>query len=230
MITTTDSVIKGVINYIKSQTQEFNYIMEEFYSPEQGFTETLARKLAKKSNQEKDENWIAMMWNRTKPEPMSHRPKIFKVIGPAWFNNLGDLVDQEEAVNDNNEIRPGYSCKSCDYRATWVQSVLELDFIFNSIDWASYFEEIFTLKVYMSKSITVPLPVIGNTVIHLDEIAMGEIDKFDRLQQGTLLSVPVDIVMTYPTIIALTPPKPVITDIKLEHETVNTKGLNNYIK
>lgn len=197
-----ESVAKGINTFIKSQIPEFTAIMEDYYDTEQGFTESLERRLAKVGYDKKtDKAWYATMWNMGKPEVNSHRPKIFKVKDIQWVNNKGDLVTQSEAQDPTTlKTKPGYSVVSPDYRYTIVQSVYNLDFIFNSIDNASTFQELFTLRVYMSRSTYINLPILGKTCVYIDDVAMGEIEKFDRIAQGTLLSLPIDMILTYPLI------------------------------
>lgn len=229
-----ESVAVGINQFIASQLPEFEAIMETFYDPDKGFTETFQRRLAKVPYQAKEKKWYATMWNMGKPEPLSHRPKIFKIREVQWINNLGDLVTAEEAQDPITlKPKPGYMAVSPDYRYTVVQSILNLDFIFNSVDNASTFQELFTLRVYMSRSTYLVLPVIGKCCVYIDDVAMGEIDKFDRLAQGTLLSIPVDMVITYPLIAPVIPPKdqplytterkPLISDINFEYKVENTQ-------
>lgn len=220
-----ESVALGIIKYIKDQTPEFKHVIESYFDVEQGFTESLQRRLAKVDYDIKETSWTATMWNLRKPEILSHRPKIFKVKDVQFVNNKGDLVDREKAVNETSGlVKPGFKAVSPDYRYTIVQSVLQLDFIFNSIKNASLFQELFTLRLYLSQSTYVNLPVLGPTCIYIDEIAMGDIDKFDRTAQGTLLSLPIDMVLTYPLIAPVLPKeelpcftqerKPLINDIE----------------
>lgn len=227
-----ESVATGIVKFVESQMPEFKKVMDSFYDPDTGFTETLQRRLAEVPYDIKETPWYAVMWNMGKPEPLSHRPKIFKVREVQWVNNLGDLVPAEEAQDPITlQAKPGYSAVSPDYRYSVVQSTLNLDFIFNSIDKASDFQELFTLRVYMSRSTYLILPVIGKCCVYIDEVAMGEIDKFDRLAQGTLLSIPVDMVITYPLIAPIIPPKdqpaftterkPLISEIKFDYKTEN---------
>lgn len=229
-----ESVAVGITEFIASQMPEFKKVMSDYYDTETGFTESLQRRLAKVPYNIKEEKWYATMWNLGKPEPLSHRPKIFKIRDVQWVNNLGDLVTAEEAQDPITlQPRPGYSAVSPDYRFTIVQSTLNLDFIFNSVDNASTFQELFTLRVYMSRSTYLVLPVIGKCCVYIDEVAMGEIDKFDRLSQGTLLSLPVDMIITYPLIAPILPPKhlpeytterkPLITEIGFNYEIGNNK-------
>lgn len=224
-----ETVAKGILNYLKDQTPEFEHIIQDFYDTDQGFTDSLNRRLVKKQYSQLEKPWVAVMWNMMKPEPLSHRPKIFKAKEIQWVNNRGDLVLKEEAQDPVTlKPKPGYSAVSADYRYSVVQSVFSLDYIFNSVDQASTFQELFVMRIYMSQSVYVPLPVLGKTCVYIDEIAAGEIDKFDRTSQGTLLSIPVDIVLTYPLIVPVltkesiknplvTERKPLITDIKINH-------------
>ena len=229
-----ESVATGINKFISSQIPEFEAIMDDFYDPDTGFTETFQRRLAKVPYQAKEKKWYAVMWNMGKPEPLSHRPKIFKVRDIQWVNNLGDLVSAEEAQDPITlQAKPGYSAVSPDYRYSIVQSTLNLDFIFNSIDNASTFQELFTLRVYMSRSTYLILPIIGKCCAYIDEVAMGDIDKFDRLAQGTLLSIPIDMVITYPLIAPVIPPKdqpaftterkPLISEISFDYKVENTQ-------
>lgn len=224
-----ESVVVGIVDFVDSQIPEFKKIMDSYYDTETGFTESLQRRLAKVPYNIKEEKWYATMWNFGKPEPLSHRPKIFKAREIQWVNNLGDLVPAEEAQDPITlQPKPGYSAVSPDYRFTIVQSTLNLDFIFNSVDNASLFQELFTLRVYMSRSTYLVLPDIGKCCVYIDEVAMGDIDKFDRLSQGTLLSIPVDMIITYPLIAPVIPPKdqplytterkPLISDIDFDYK------------
>lgn len=226
-----ESIAKVTNEFVKSQMPEFEALIEDYYDTDTGFTESLERRIAKVGYDKKtDHKWYATMWNIGKPEMLSHRPKIFKIKEVQWVNNLGDLVEQEEAQDPVTlQPKPGYSAVSPDYRYTVVQSTYNLDYIFNSVDNASDFQELFTLRVYMSRSFYATLPIIGKTCIYIDGIAMGEIDKFDRLAQGTLLSLPVDMVLTYPLIAPVLPGKeqpkytierkPLITNIDFNSET-----------
>ena len=227
-----ESVIKAVNSFIKSQMPEFDQLIEDYYDTDTGFTESLERRIAKVGYDKKtDKRWYATMWNMGKPEILSHRPKIFKIKEVQWVNNLGDLVSPEEAQDPVTlEPKPGYSAVSPDYRYTIVQSTFNLDYIFNSIDNASIFQELFTLRIYLSRSFYATLPVLGKTCIYIDDVAMGEIDKFDRLSQGTLLSLPIDMVLTYPLIAPVLPSeeqppytierKPLITNIEFKQESI----------
>jgi len=227
-----ESVATGIVNFIGDQMPEFKKVMDSFYDPDTGFTETLQRRLAEVPYDIKETKWYATVWNMGKPEMLSHRPKIFKVREVQWVNNLGDLVKAEEAQDPITlQAKPGYAAVSPDYRFSIVQSTLNLDFIFNSIDNASTFQELFTLRVYMSRSTYMVLPIIGKCCVYIDEVAMGEIDKFDRLAQGTLLSIPIDMIITYPLIAPIIPPKdqpaftterkPLISEIKFDYKTEN---------
>ena len=196
-----ETIAVATLDYIRNQLPDFSYILQDWYEPETGFTDSLARRLARKDYADKEQNWVAIMWNLAKPEPLSHRPRLFKAREVQYVNNRGDLVPEDEAKNQaTQKLNPGYTAVSPDYRYTVVQSVFNLDFIFNSVDIASTFQELFVLRVYMSNAFYASLPIIGNTCIYIDEIAMGEIDKFDRTAQGTLLSLPIDMVLTYPLI------------------------------
>lgn len=201
-----ETVAKGITRWITQQTPEFKHVFDDYFDSEQGFTDELARRLAKVDYNIKTENWVAVMWDLKKPEPLSHRPKIFKVRDIQFTNSKGDLVLVEEALDPITKMpKPGYMACSPDYRYTIVQSVLQLDFIFNSYSKASLFQELFTLRVYMSNTAYIPLPVLGETAVYIDEVAMGDIEKFDRIAQGTLLSLPIDIVLTYPLIAPVLP-------------------------
>ena len=229
-----ESIIKATNDFIKSQMPEFEQLIADYYDTDTGFTESLERRLAQVGYDKKtDKKWYALMWNMGKPEILSHRPKIFRVREVQWVNNLGDLVSQEDA-QDPVTLRPkkGYSAVSPDYRYTVVQSVFNLDYIFNSVSNASLFQELFTLRIYLSRSFYATLPILGKTCIYVDDIAMGEIDKFDRIAQGTLLSLPIDLVLTYPLISPVVPPedqpkytidrKPLITDINFRYRVDKT--------
>lgn len=201
-----ETIAKGITKWINDQTPEFKHVFDDYFDTEQGFTDELQRRLAKVDYNIKEEKWVAVMWNLQKPEPLSHRPKIFKVRDIQFVNSKGDLVDEVEALDPISKMpKPGYTAVSPDYRYTIVQSVLQLDFIFNSYKHASMFQELFTLRVYMSNTAYIPLPVLGETAIYIDEVAMGDIEKFDRISQGTLLSLPIDMVITYPLIAPILP-------------------------
>ena len=225
-----ESVVKGINKFIQSKLPEFRLVMDDYYDKDTGFTESLERRLAKVDYNIKEENWYAVMWYMGKPDPMSHQSRMFKIKDVQWVNNLGDLTPESEA-QDPVTLQPklGYAAVSPDYEATIVQSVLNLDFIFNSTDNASYFQELFIMRLYRSKSAYIVLPVIGKCCIYIDDIAMGEVDNFDRLAQGTLLSLPIDMVLTYPLIEPkltksyrpkyTTERKPLITNISFNYET-----------
>lgn len=212
-----ETIVKGILKYFRTQTPEFKYIMDDYFDTEQGFTEELSRRLAKVNYNIKEEAWTACMWNIGKPEIQSHRPKIFKVRDVQFVNKKGDLVPELEALDPTTKtVKPGYRACSPDYRYTIVQSVINLDYIFNSMNKASLFQELFTIRLYMSSSCYINLPILGNTCVYIDEIAMGDIEKFDRTSQGTLLSLPIDIIATYPLIAPVIPadPKPFETERK----------------
>lgn len=230
-----ETIAKGMCKWITDQTPEFKHVMDDYFDVEQGFTDELQRRLAKVPYNIKEEKWVATMWNLQKPEPLSHRPKIFKVRDIQFINSKGDLVPEEEALDPITKLpKKGYTACSPDYRYTVVQSVLQLDFIFNSFNNASLFQELFTLRIYMSNTAYIPLPILGETAVYIDEVAMGDIDKFDRISQGTLLSLPIDMVITYPLIAPIIPPKdlppyttdrkPLIQSIKFKKELLKPHG------
>lgn len=230
-----ETIAKGMCRWVADQMPEFKSVMEAYFDTEQGFTDELQRRLAKVSYNIKEEKWVATMWNLGKPDPLSHRPRIFKVRDVQFVNSKGDLVSQEEALDPISKLpKKGYTACSPDFRYTVVQSVLQLDFIFNSFDNASLFQELFVLRVYMSNSTYMALPVLGQTAVYIDDVAMGEIDKFDRIAQGTLLSLPIDMVLTYPLIAPILPSKelppytqerkPLIQSIKFKKEFVKGHG------
>lgn len=195
------SVAKGFLKYIKEQMDDFTYLLDDFYNPEQGWNESLHKRIVQEGIAKRENNWVTIQWSMGKPNPLSHRPKLFKGKDIQFVNNKGDIVKEEEARDPvTRDIKEGYSVVSPDYRWTIVNSVLSVDFIFNSLSVADRFEELFTMRVYMSNSTYIDLPVLGKTCIFIDDIAMGEVDKFDRNGQGTLLSLPVDFVITYPLI------------------------------
>ena len=219
-----ETVAKGITHWIREQFPDFKFVMEDYFDTEQGFTDELARKLAKVNYDVKTEAWTACMWNLQKPEPLSHRPKIFRVKDIQFVNSKGDLVPEDEALDPITRMpKKGYMACSPDYRFSIVQSVLQLDYIFNSYNNASLFQELFTLRIYMSQSAYISLPVIGKCCCYIDEVAMGDIDKFDRIAQGTLLSLPIDMVITYPLIAPVLPIKP------LEPYTTERKPLTQRI-
>ena len=43
-----ETVAKGILNYLKDQTPEFEHIIQDFYDTDQGFTDSLNRRLVKK--------------------------------------------------------------------------------------------------------------------------------------------------------------------------------------
>lgn len=196
-----ETIAKGITSWVTKQTPEFKHVFDDYFDTERGFTDELARRLAKVDYDIKEEPWVATMWNLLKPEPLSHRPKIFKARDVQFVNSKGDLVSEKDALDPVTLLpKKGFTACSPDYRYTVVQSVLQLDFIFNSYSKASLFQELFILRVYMSNTAYIPLPILGETAVYMDEVAMGDIEKFDRISQGTLLSLPIDMVITYPLI------------------------------
>ena len=202
-----NAVVKGFLKYIKETLDEFYYLLDDFYNPERGWNDTLNKRLAQQEISKREKNWVSIMWNISHPNPLSYRPKLFKGKDVQFVNTHGDRVTFEEAMDPvTRELRKGYSAVSPDYRWTFVSATLSLDFVFNSLDEAIKFQELFTMRVYMSNSAYLDLPIVGKCCVHINDVAMGDIDKYDRSGQGTLLSLPIDFVLHYPLI---EPVKPV---------------------
>lgn len=160
-------IIVDFLDQVKTELPDYNYLTEEFYDPNLDFDNRLRSYLVKIDGtqlQGSEEDWIGICWNR-------------QVITDA-----PELQDRQLTVAEKNLSTATGNL----YKVKFAKVNFSIAYFSNSLDYMENFEEEHYITFNKLANKQVILPIFGKTDISYTELNLGDLQKLDRNEKGSI--------------------------------------------
>ena len=163
-------IIEDFVTTVKEKLPEFHYLKKHFYDPNLDFDSRLRSYLVRIDVAEVEageRDWIGICWNRgviaDAPELQDRK---FEVIQRDLVNLTGKAYDVK-----------------------FAKVPFSVAYFSNSLDYIEDFEETHYLEFNKLFTHKVLLPIFGWTEVAFTELSLGDVQKLDRDEKGTIVEL-----------------------------------------
>lgn len=176
----------------------FNYFPEAIFDPNLDFDNKIRSYLVSNDQSKEDlitkytnlynnKDWLGFVWNRSVIQEADIQLREFDYVDLDPINYKGDL-----------------------YKYSLAKVNVNIALFTNSLSYLEDYEEIF-YQTYKKVNFTkVEFPIMGFCDVAWTEISLGDINKLDRQDKGTIAELPISMSIIFPIVKLIQSNKPVI--------------------
>ena len=176
----------------------FNYFPEAMYDPNLDFDNKIRSYLVsndqskedpitKYTNMYNNKDWLGFVWNRSTIQESDLQQREFDYVNLDPINYKGDL-----------------------YKYSLAKVNINIALFSNSLSYIEDYEELFFQTYKKTHFTQVEFPIMGFCYVAWTEISLGDINKLDRQDKGTIVELPISMSITFPIVKLIQANKPVI--------------------